>query len=342
MVDSGSGYDKCTFPLISYVLICFNQREFIAEAANSALSQDYPNLEVIISDDCSSDGTFDIANDVVHRSRTAKTVLVRQTSKNLGLIGNFKDACRLATGDLIVIAAGDDVSLPIRTSEIARTWIRDGSSIVHSDYEIIDSEGRVIPSNDKSRNRFRYDASSLFNRVPAYGFAGATAAYTKRIVLDADIPLDSGAEDVVMMFYALANGLTISQVDKKLVLYRSHALSMSHIPQSSVLQSEIDHISSIKRGTKSLRYLLDIYHGADGGDIAGRIDVYRLSREIAHHEFRENWMSVGIVCRLKEYLACRSKAYRRWIAPRVFGIRILLIAKGVSGYFRRRFWVKRD
>ena len=47
-------------PLVSYVLTAYNIESFIEESVKCAFEQDYENLEIILSDDCSSDHTFDI------------------------------------------------------------------------------------------------------------------------------------------------------------------------------------------------------------------------------------------------------------------------------------------
>ena len=52
-------------PLISFAVICYRQERFIAEAVLSALTQTYSPLEIIISDDCSPDATFDVVREIV-------------------------------------------------------------------------------------------------------------------------------------------------------------------------------------------------------------------------------------------------------------------------------------
>lgn len=44
----------------SFVVLAYNQQDSIAEAMRAALAQDYPPIEVLISDDCSTDCTFEI------------------------------------------------------------------------------------------------------------------------------------------------------------------------------------------------------------------------------------------------------------------------------------------
>jgi GT2 family glycosyltransferase len=46
--------------LVSFVVLAYNQQKFVAEAVRGALAQTYHPLEIVISDDCSTDGTFDV------------------------------------------------------------------------------------------------------------------------------------------------------------------------------------------------------------------------------------------------------------------------------------------
>lgn len=45
------------YPLVSIAIITYNQKEYLRECIESCLSQDYPNIEIVIADDCSTDGT---------------------------------------------------------------------------------------------------------------------------------------------------------------------------------------------------------------------------------------------------------------------------------------------
>jgi glycosyltransferase involved in cell wall biosynthesis len=56
------------YPLVSLCIFTYNQEKYIREAVEGALSQDYPNLEIIISDDNSTDSTYDRTIDYVKKA----------------------------------------------------------------------------------------------------------------------------------------------------------------------------------------------------------------------------------------------------------------------------------
>lgn len=104
-------------PLVSFALFVYNQRDFVRDAIRGALSQDYENLEIVISDDCSTDDTFDIIKQEVANYSGPHKVLINRNEPNLGISAHFnKVVHELCHGTYIVVAAGDDVSLPSRVS----------------------------------------------------------------------------------------------------------------------------------------------------------------------------------------------------------------------------------
>ncbi len=100
-------------PLISVVVISYNSAYTIEETLQSIYVQSYENLELIITDDCSSDSTLDICRRFVD-DKGARFVNVRihSSEKNTGTSVNCNRGCRLAKGEWVKLIAGDDILLP--------------------------------------------------------------------------------------------------------------------------------------------------------------------------------------------------------------------------------------
>ena len=121
-------------PLVSFCLKSYNQRQYILAALEGALSQTYRPLEIVISDDGSTDGSWEAIQEKVaaFRATASGEVLARlsfvlnRNETNLGNLGNWERICELAHGALLVKADGDDVSLPERTERIVSAWLADG------------------------------------------------------------------------------------------------------------------------------------------------------------------------------------------------------------------------
>jgi glycosyltransferase involved in cell wall biosynthesis len=88
-------------PTVSICIPTYNEKRIVHQTLRSALSQNYKNKEILVIDDCSTDGTYGVV----------KSYDVRHTrnEKNLGFTGNFNRLIDDAKGDIIVFLCGDDI-----------------------------------------------------------------------------------------------------------------------------------------------------------------------------------------------------------------------------------------
>lgn len=100
-------------PLISVVVITYNSSKYVLDTLESVKKQDYSNVELIVSDDCSTDKTFNICKKWVdeNKSRFGRAVVV-QTEKNGGICVNYNRGLREVQGEWVKYIAGDDILLP--------------------------------------------------------------------------------------------------------------------------------------------------------------------------------------------------------------------------------------
>ncbi|MCX7738530.1 MAG: glycosyltransferase family 2 protein [Hydrogenothermaceae bacterium] len=94
-------------PKVSILIATYNQEAYIKDAIYSALGLNYPNLEVIVSDDSSTDNAFDILRDI--RDDRVRTY---RNKRNIGRILNHRKLLyELARGEVVVFLDGDDFYL---------------------------------------------------------------------------------------------------------------------------------------------------------------------------------------------------------------------------------------
>jgi glycosyltransferase involved in cell wall biosynthesis len=219
-------------PLISFVLLAYKQEKFIREAVDGALAQTYSPLEIILSDDCSPDRTFEIIQEMTASYAGPHKIILNRNEKNLGIGQHFNRVMDIAKGDLIVMAAGDDISLPNRTEDLVNEWIAVGKpSGICSDIISINQNGIAI---DKDRDSWLLEKRGIINEYengksycvyinhPFFCLLGGSAAWSKNCWdIFGNLNSDVINEDVVMSFRSsLAAGLHISK--NKLVKYRRH------------------------------------------------------------------------------------------------------------------------
>jgi glycosyltransferase involved in cell wall biosynthesis len=311
-------------PPITVVLICYNQEDFIADAIRAILNQDYPNTFLVISDDSSSDGTYDAAALVLAEENTGDRAKLYRTPRNLGLLGNFAFACSKADTDLIVIAAGDDISKPERVSVIQKAWATTGADVICSEFDVVDEHGQPV-KYESTNTSGHYNSGPLFKKDFQYFYAGATACYSKRILNEffkVDYP--HGSEDAGLLYFALFNNYTVYRIPQKLIYYRRHSGSMSQAGQDSIIDQEV---YSQKHAFRLLETLIFLKHLTNKGNFRKSVDYKLLEKTIEHYTFRSRWIESSKVDRIKALFNAPDKAAIRWIAPRVFGIKFFSTIK---------------
>ncbi len=100
--------------LVSVLLSTYNSEESIGESIDSLLSQTYKNLEILISDDGSTDSTKEICKKFQLKD---ERVLFSSNKKNIGLTKSLNNLAQKASGSLIARHDADDISLPSRIEE---------------------------------------------------------------------------------------------------------------------------------------------------------------------------------------------------------------------------------
>lgn len=144
-------------PLVTIGITCFNAADTIGRALAGALAQDWPNIEVVVVDDCSRDGSAALVAEAIAPEPRAR--LVRH-ERNTGAAGARNTILAAARGDFIAFFDDDDESLPARVREQVRTL---------TDYEAA-SGARLVACHAAGERRY---ASGYTKPLPAIGSAGA-------------------------------------------------------------------------------------------------------------------------------------------------------------------------
>ena len=92
-------------PVVSIVMATYNGSLYLRQQMESIVAQSYPNLEIIVVDDCSTDNTIKILQEFQSRYPHIKIV---NNEINLGYIKNFEKGCALATGEYVALCDQDD------------------------------------------------------------------------------------------------------------------------------------------------------------------------------------------------------------------------------------------
>lgn len=127
-------------PLISVVMPNYNGSRFVAESIQSVLNQTYRNIELIIVDDCSTDNSPNIIEQIAHNDK--RVYLIKQ-NENHGVSFVRNLGIQKARGKYIALIDNDDTW---ETDKIARQLeiAKDGVEVVYCSYDFIDENGTNI------------------------------------------------------------------------------------------------------------------------------------------------------------------------------------------------------
>ena len=225
-------------PLVSFWIPVYNQEKYVRECLESALAQTYSPLEIVISDDCSKDRSFEIIKDIVSKYKGPHKIIVNRNSVNLGIGGQQNKKRELVHGKFITSCAGDDIAMPNKAEVLVEKWLQSGkkTNLLFSNAIIIDENGnegdllfRNIPRYSSTLDDFVTDKRSRLSKIlePSVWVHGATSGTSREIFESFDeINPKVMQEDAVISFRALLLG-GMEYVDMPLVKYRVHSGSVS-------------------------------------------------------------------------------------------------------------------
>ena len=213
-------------PLATLLVIAYNQQNFIDEAVRAAFAQTYAPLEILLSDDCSTDHTFARMEALASAYRGPHRVRLNRNPANLHIGAHIQKTAEMAGGELIVVNAGDDVSEPNRVARLVEEWMSftPRPDLLHSDVRRLTPEGD-LGAIVKPSSLLRTDPSPKALALSGEGVMGATQAWS-RSLFEAFPPLEPHihCEDRILPFRAALGG-GIHYVEEPLLRYRTGGVS---------------------------------------------------------------------------------------------------------------------
>lgn len=246
--------EKC-----SIVVPVYNRQKTISETITSCLNQSYPNIEIILVDDGSSDRSASICSEFANRPSLGKSIIfVRQ--KNSGACVARNRGMALATGKYLLFLDSDDTIPFDKLSKQISAMVETGADCSISDFITVDDNGEQIDvfRNDVSPKDFISKLKSPSNS------AIVMRRSTMPATLEWNTRLDR-MQDVDFMLRYLASVKSWIYVPEPLYLYRVHSgprISDSYLqgmPYGSLFLSMCKHLLHNRPGTTTRISLLASY-----------------------------------------------------------------------------------
>lgn len=208
-------------PLVSIVIPCYRQAHFVGESIESALSQTYPHVEVIVVDDGSPDNTEEVV------LRYPGVRYVRQPNGGLASARNL--GLRRSNGEYVIFLDADDRLLPgaaLSGLNCLKKNPRCAFAAGHFRFIAIDGQPLVVPE------RRRGDSNPYLDLIRDYFVGPPGVVFYRREVLDTVIGFDSSVSPAADYDIALrvARDLPVCLHDDVVLEYRRHGGNMSSDP----------------------------------------------------------------------------------------------------------------
>ena len=221
-------------PLVSVAMTTYNGERYLREQLDSIFRQTVQDFELVIRDDCSSDGTWQIVQDYAGRFPCIRAV---RNERNVGFRQNFADALSLCTGDFVAFADQDDVW--------TQTHLEDLLSCIGENYlacgnvDLIDDTGKTLKNMRINVNRFiSENYPSQFLQLLHINFVqGCTCLFKKELISRIiPIPQNQKYHDNWIGLVAASYMKPIVYLNKILLHYRQHGKNVTSQGKYSVFE----------------------------------------------------------------------------------------------------------
>lgn len=199
-------------PAVSVVMPAYNAERFIWETINSVISQTYTDWELWVIDDCSTDSTREIVEELA--SQDSRINLVRN-EKNVGVADTRNRGFDLCNGRYVALLDSDDVWFPDKLDRQMRLAEETGADIIYCSYKMIDEHGRPVCDDFIVPEIEDFDSCLVRSVISC-----STALLSREITDKYRFNKDYYHEDLVLWLELLRYGYAARGVTEVIAAYR--------------------------------------------------------------------------------------------------------------------------
>lgn len=231
--------------LVSILIPVYNRLSLVSETIESAINQTYKNIEIIICDNCSTDGTWELIQQYALKDNR---IIIFQNNSNIGPVNNWFKCLSFATGQYIKLLWSDDL--------IEKSYISKAIKLFDDDTSIVMS-GIIVFSESKYKYFSRYqklnEISSksylldmlIYNRHNFPGSPGCAVLRNSHFIskiptnltnnFNLDFSKNGAGIDLLFFLFSALEGRKIKFINENLSYFRSHKESITVIESSSII-----------------------------------------------------------------------------------------------------------
>ena len=210
---------------VDILLATYNGEKYIKEQIDSILNQNYKDIRLIISDDCSKDTTIQILKEYEQKDKRIELYIQPQ---NLGVVKNIEFMLQQVENPYYMLADQDDVWLPEKVEKSLEKLKQENADLVFGDLEVVDQELKTIYSSFGdymllNRKINKYINSDRLNYL--YNCVTGCTILAKKETIEKILPLPQKSKYVIhdywMGIMVSLNG-KVAYISEKYIKYRQH------------------------------------------------------------------------------------------------------------------------
>lgn len=251
---------------ISVAVAVFNGEKFIEKQLNTILNQTTPVDEVVISDDCSTDNTFNICQEFILKNNLTNWKLLKN-SKNLGFCFNFYNAIENCSGEVIFLADQDDEWYQNKTKIMLETLEKHPEiKVLASRYDVIDQNSNILENTGIPYLGEKFDDTIEY--LPTESFIGCSyirgfSMCFRKEILKYFKPLQLKsllAHDWLFCMLGNVEGKT-AVLNTKLTAYRYHTnnVSLSDMTRKTLIGDRDKRLNGLKESIEAHKYISNFF-----------------------------------------------------------------------------------
>lgn len=239
-------------PKVDILLATYNGEKYIKEQVESILNQTYENIQIIISDDCSTDNTRQVLKEYENNEK----IKIFYQEKNLGYVKNFEFLLKQVKSNLYMLSDQDDVWKKEKVEKSVEKIESEKLDLVFGDLEVVDENLNTLY---KSYNRYMH----LIHKIKKYQkdyrlqylyncMTGCTIISRKNWI-DKVLPFPTNSKYMIHDYWlglVIALNGKVGYIEEPYILYRQHGKNQVGSKKASKTASKLEEVRNISINTR--------------------------------------------------------------------------------------------
>lgn len=215
--------------LVSIIVLLYNNFSGLRKNINSIIQQDYANIEIVISDDCSDNYDEEFIRSLFKEQYGKFNGVILQSNKrNLGTVKNYNNAVKLSHGDIIVPLSADDYFIDSHVISDIVKYFYNSKCEVCTAYRRGAVSQTVFPTENDSKLLSEGNKNLIFDRLMIDGLVCGATLYFKRSLFDKLGGFDTSfllIEDYPFTIKLVENDIKIHLLERTAIVYGEKGVS---------------------------------------------------------------------------------------------------------------------